>query len=473
MFNVALHGVIVSTSLSSPTMSALALANPLEPFFPMLWHFHAAVCLTVAGTTLFLYDWAITFSDEVEHIWRGRINTVKSLYLYNRIVTPLILAVDLYDKGGLATNLTPTVCKASLLFDGWGTVLSFASIHWIVALRVWTLYGRSRAVLYFFILLFGAYFISTAIIWGFAGAEISKTIYPSPLLVRMCYTVIPSWMWYLWIPSIGFETIIFVLTVYKAWQHWQTDVNTPILTVLYRDGFLYFFVISCLSLVNLFIWLWAPHSLAILLKYFSLPVINVAAFRLVLDLRTTAGLHSRPTLRRSNNKSEPIHISFDHFELSPRGGNFDNGRSTGRTPGGSMAFLSFDDHVDPSEAIEEGRSMSLEHENPKQDIYPPYDHQALHGPRTAPLATSSGFQPLHDVPHSAISPTRHFIQSPTSPLETDGLMSSSPMSIARAPKLARLGEPSGLLPRGNVSGDTLIRATLTAWATAPEDFAMS
>lgn len=36
--------------------------------------------------------------------------------------------------------------------------------------------------------------------------------------------------------SIVFELVIFLLTSFKAWQHWRTDVNIPILMVLYRDG---------------------------------------------------------------------------------------------------------------------------------------------------------------------------------------------------------------------------------------------
>ncbi|KZW00921.1 hypothetical protein EXIGLDRAFT_761215 [Exidia glandulosa HHB12029] len=450
--------------------------NPLAPFLPMLWHFRASMYLTVAGTVIFMYDWIITFGDEFEHIWKGRFNTVKALYLFNRVVTPLVLAFDLYDKGGLARNLTPTVC-VSLFLVRCLTLCSFVKCHYkstggepyspspqftasplqalrhfrakahagIVALRVWTLYGRSRLVLFVFILLFSAYFGATAVVWGLAAAEISETIYPSPLLVNLCYTVIPPWMWYLWLPSIVFECVIFLLTVYKAWQHWQTDINTPILTVLYRDGFVYFFVISCLSLVNLFIWLWAPPSLALLFKYFSLPAVNVVAFRLVLDLRD-AGLQARqtgmgPTIR-STNKSDPVHISFDHFELAPRGQSLNRARSNkNRTPAVSVDFLSFHGSDDAVDAVEEGRSVSLEHEMVKSGKY-----QYVADDENIYDTIKSYKQSREEEPRSAggyVELSRNAMLPVQSPI--------SPDHGERSPLMQSTSSPVGMRPPGTLS----------------------
>ena len=36
--------------------------------------------------------------------------------------------------------------------------------------------------------------------------------------------------------SIVYECIIFFATLWKAWEHHQANLNTPILAVLYRDG---------------------------------------------------------------------------------------------------------------------------------------------------------------------------------------------------------------------------------------------
>jgi len=51
------------------------------------------------------------------------------------------------------------------------------------------------------------------------------------------------------------------LTAWKAFDYWKKDVNTPLITVIWRDGVLYFFAIFSMNVVNVLIFLAAPQSL--------------------------------------------------------------------------------------------------------------------------------------------------------------------------------------------------------------------
>ncbi|KAH7101632.1 hypothetical protein BKA62DRAFT_171912 [Auriculariales sp. MPI-PUGE-AT-0066] len=452
----------MNTTIMADLSSFDEATNPLAPLFAQLRNLYAGTFMTVAGVTLFAYDWLITFDEEWQYIWwGGRFTSVKLLYILNRILTPAILAVDLYDKGGLSTGMTQQMpvdvairwlgdpyflrldtlsVDATRFWIGW----SAADYHdhlGIVTLRVWTVYGRSRRLLAVFLVAFLAYFATTAYIWAISAAVISKTIFPSPVIVHICYTVIPDYMWWLWVPSIIYECVIFFATLWKAWEHHRVNLNTPILSVLYRDGFIYFFVICMLSLANMFSWLWAPHSLAILFKYFSLAAVNVVAFRLVLDLRSVgqATLSTdAPVTGESHyiqkREQNPVSVSFGDVEMSPQGGHagLDRNRSARSVYG--RGFL--------ASAIPEGRSVFIPDEPALEDggwelVQPPshsrQGSQTTHA-RTQhvqrPPAGSYKLLPERQaqLPISPISPneTDRFIA--TSPTRSIGIRAMSPVS---------------------------------------------
>jgi len=50
-------------------------------------------------------------------------------------------------------------------------------------------------------------------------------------------------------------------TALKTYDFWKKDVNTPLVSVIWRDGVLYFFAIFSMNFTNVMIFLTAPHSL--------------------------------------------------------------------------------------------------------------------------------------------------------------------------------------------------------------------
>lgn len=71
----------------------------------------------MVGFTILIYDHLITFSEEVQFVWKRPKNLVSWIFLTNRYLTPTVLVLDLYDKAGFATNLTTSVsrpCTAAL-----------------------------------------------------------------------------------------------------------------------------------------------------------------------------------------------------------------------------------------------------------------------------------------------------------------------------------------------------------------------
>ncbi|QRW04349.1 dephospho-CoA kinase [Ceratobasidium sp. AG-Ba] len=193
---------------------------------------------------------------------------------------------DLYDKGGLASHLTKKFCQTWFLIEGYINVLSFAAVHALVAMRV-TQYGIT---------------LNPIQSLTFALGRLPPTFGSVD-------------------PPIIFEAIIFTLTVIKAIEHRNKNLKTPVAYTLYRDGFLYFIVISLCSIFPLIVWLVGPPTLVAMPKYFTMAIVNVMGFRLVLNLRGLRGDRIMPSSGGGTS---------DDMELSEVKGSRNNASRDGR-----------------------------------------------------------------------------------------------------------------------------------------------
>jgi hypothetical protein len=297
------------------------MATSLSDIAAQLEHYHASVYLTLAGTTVMLYDWGLVLSDEIEYIWTGKFNLAKSLYISVRLSMPIMLAVDVYDKGGLARDLTTKFCKEWFVAEAVLTVISLAAVHWLVALRVIALLGNSALVYWGLFATFLGYLIATVVIFAYNAIDITSTLFVHPLL-DICFGQIPHNYWVVWLPGIAYETLLFVMTVYKAITVDQSMLDAPILVSMFRGGFAHFCIIFLMSLFNLLVWSIAPPTLVLLAKYFTSATIVTAITRLVLDLRQ-AGDRARLTRMEHVSASLPVHArtADPAWELMPRSPN--------------------------------------------------------------------------------------------------------------------------------------------------------
>ncbi|KAG9123705.1 hypothetical protein FRC07_014220 [Ceratobasidium sp. 392] len=245
-------------------------------------HVNVSRYMGVAGYALLIYDHMLTFSGEVELVWKADKRNV------NRYLVPVVLGIDLYDKGGLASRLTKTFCQRWFVIEGYINVLSFAAVHALVAMRVNAVWGRRKWVAMLLWASGSMYLVGTLAIISPGLFQVLDQVEPNPIL-NVCFGTITSYFWTVWIPPITFEVVIFTLTVIKAVEHRHRNVKTPVAYTLYRDGFLYFIVISLCSIFPLIVWLAGPPTLVAMPKYFTMAVVNVMGFRLVLNLRGLRG----------------------------------------------------------------------------------------------------------------------------------------------------------------------------------------
>ncbi|CCA72452.1 hypothetical protein PIIN_06388 [Serendipita indica DSM 11827] len=225
--------------------------------------------MTYAFFTLLIYDHILTLPEEIKLTWFGRPSFVKTLFLFNRYMAPLFIAIDV------------ATCRSWLIADIVFELLSLLTTTLIITYRVHAVLGNLR------------YMLPTLMaVWG-AQAVVSVLLVIILVIIKagpsmgavfgLCLVDVHKSMWTIWIPSIFFHTLIFGLLVWKAWAT-PRDSQTPLLMLLIRDGILFFGVVFIAFLFNLLVWAVGPISLAILPHDSVWAICTIALSHLMLSI---------------------------------------------------------------------------------------------------------------------------------------------------------------------------------------------
>jgi len=239
-------------------------------------------------------EYLFTLDNEVKYIWGSKpfFAWTKLLFVIVRYVPLMTSFVRLYVV--MNPVVDPSVCLNGIAFTAWSGILSSAAVEVILMLRVWALYSRNRAVLIFF---------SIVAVTGTVGALLILQVKPEPVPAFLA-PVAPSQMTtcahgnpvqhpLLFTLLACVEICIFSMLVKKAaFAVTGPRRAAPILTVLVKDGAMYFvFVFLSLILAGI-----SPF-----IRYLAQPVMDseftvgfsaAACVRLIFSLRG-AQLHDQ------------------------------------------------------------------------------------------------------------------------------------------------------------------------------------
>jgi len=239
--------------------------------------------VTVAAVVTLLYDYTLTFAEEVEFVWQQKMSFGKILFLLNRYIpmADLVILMNSYVNQAIRDE---KFCTSWWQVDTWLAVLSIAIINTLLLLRTWAIWGRSRNV-----------FLSLSVLWILCLLTgVGSTLYealtvigiPSPG-IRPCLSTFPNpnLFYGSCASTIVWDCTILVLTLIKVLPTLQLDRLTPLFSRLLRDGVLYFVIISMASIANIIVIKAAPPALADMLFPFYRSIAVVLCSRLVLNLR--------------------------------------------------------------------------------------------------------------------------------------------------------------------------------------------
>ncbi|KAL1703102.1 hypothetical protein EV121DRAFT_271339 [Schizophyllum commune] len=215
----------------------------LEALVETLKDVRATRYVTAIGVVILLYDHLLTLKDEVELVWKARLTVAQVLFLILRYLPLIGVIIENIQLSGLVPLYLPD---------------NFCKIYMDVA----TYFGV----------------ITMAI-------SDSALVYSSDL--RMCIFAKDVHISSLWMPGLIFDVSIFLATVWNALQR-PMSANSSMVKALYRDGFVYFLVLTSLRVANLVLALVAPLSLKFVGVFFIWCASTVTTSRFIFSIRRAA-----------------------------------------------------------------------------------------------------------------------------------------------------------------------------------------
>ncbi|TFK49577.1 hypothetical protein OE88DRAFT_357077 [Heliocybe sulcata] len=189
----------------------------------------------VASATWLVWDLFITLDDEVELIWKSRTSLPKYLYFVSRYVGIFMQAL-------LASGALLMYCAPWLIFEAVSSTILVVAVELSMILRVQALYAGSRVVLFALLALLVGEVASFAVVAAFGYGQALPGLIPIPAgapLPGCVMTRSTKFFQTSWVPTLAFESILFILTSYKCLRGRYGD-KTPLHVKFFKDGTVYF-----------------------------------------------------------------------------------------------------------------------------------------------------------------------------------------------------------------------------------------
>ncbi|KAJ3527434.1 hypothetical protein NM688_g8126 [Phlebia brevispora] len=277
-------------------------------------HLMAAKMFSLASCVMIFYDITITFSDEVEKIWKRRFTGATFLWFVNRYLLPLgyiVVIVSFHDR-----SWSTTVCDHYILYPEVLKIFSSTAIGAIFILRLYAIYARNRVILVAFTSLLIAEIALK--IWAFTDG--TRLVLP-PGLVG-CILTGKSQLRYVWtwIAELIFDSCVFIATLYKCVELYRNVAGgtaSGLIHIMMRDGIMYFGMIFASNVLTVIIFMVATPDLKAINASFTTLITSLMVSRLMLNLRSGVQQSQLSTTRRDDGlTSLPYHnaVKYDFID---------------------------------------------------------------------------------------------------------------------------------------------------------------
>ncbi|KAF8198484.1 hypothetical protein BJ912DRAFT_951533, partial [Pholiota molesta] len=242
--------------------------------------------LHVFAVSCLFYDHAITFGQEIDYLWKRPKTRSSYWFFVNRYLAFFgNIAVTVLGF----TTLSTQSCKKYNIFRQVLLVGNQVIVCILLTLRIYALYGCSLRIL--------AYFIGSGVIllivslWFLLGQKSAPSESASGCHIGLSSGTAKR-LAVAWEALFIYDAIIFLLTILKTWKarrdHNVTGIHIPLITLILRDGAIYFGVMASCNLANILTFYLAGPFLQGGLSTFASSISVTMMCRLTLNLHRTA-----------------------------------------------------------------------------------------------------------------------------------------------------------------------------------------
>ncbi|KAH9478085.1 hypothetical protein JR316_0010323 [Psilocybe cubensis] len=242
--------------------SASVISPLLQELFHGLFIIDFAKCTQLSALMIVLYDYAITFEQEMSYLWKTRFNFVKVLFLLNRyyILISAIVIICLLN----AAQLSTLSCVHYMLWQIWSIIVTSTLTQAILQARLYGLYSKNKKILAIMIPLYVLSIIAAVVLVVKSTGEVTAAheiiAFPINRGHYCIVTSIPRFSLAYWIPGFAFELLLCALAIKKAFGHFKLygsyyTTGVRIVDVLVGDSIVYFLVIAMVYVSCIAIWI--------------------------------------------------------------------------------------------------------------------------------------------------------------------------------------------------------------------------
>ncbi|KAI0076419.1 hypothetical protein K474DRAFT_1560728, partial [Panus rudis PR-1116 ss-1] len=235
----------------------------------------------VASVALLTYDILHNLPEEIQYMWSNRWTTPTGLYVVARYA-PWILQLALLsiNADGTAGVFTIVDCQKWMILQAILLQVVISTVDIILLLRVWAMYGTCRRSM----LTLGLLFCVETAYMCYALSYVT----PRLQYTQNCFvTEAPRMFTSYWMVSLGFETVLFILTIFRFLEVFRVRFwsGSNIIDNLVTDGTWAYTLIFGTMLVNAMLYRFIHSPMAGICFTWLLTVLSFTGSRLVLNLR--------------------------------------------------------------------------------------------------------------------------------------------------------------------------------------------
>ncbi|KIK40694.1 hypothetical protein CY34DRAFT_253645 [Suillus luteus UH-Slu-Lm8-n1] len=235
-------------TLSSSFISTMTYVSNNPSWWQYIYWCYIFNYFLVASSTAVVYDWALTFAQEFDLVWKQRWSFMNVLYVCVRYIG--IVYSTTYILANLPVSMTDKVSNILYFMTVWTPVIVNAIIGVIMTIRIHAMYQGSKKILVFLIVIL--LLCTTAIAVIAAMGNINASGLEIVLSGNnMCFNLndgaglrlidemfIPTLVWE--VLALGLSVWIVIKHIHELRQSPTTSTIEDVFTVLLRSHVLYF-----------------------------------------------------------------------------------------------------------------------------------------------------------------------------------------------------------------------------------------
>ncbi|EJC98748.1 uncharacterized protein FOMMEDRAFT_170954 [Fomitiporia mediterranea MF3/22] len=264
----------------SPTTDVPALINSLQGL-------RLASYVDTASFVILVYDYLLTFEDELVLIWDSTWSLAKGLFLATRYLPFIDLSIT--TTRHFKARMSPEECLRNYRAGGLLIDVGICAAELILVLRTWAIWGQTKKITITLLIWIFVNLTSDLVIVVLYFSSVTFTPLPEGLSGCLISTG-NSLLVGTWILLMIFEAGILALMVLKGVQMYRGSVDkqhrkTELYKAVFRNGAIFYVYIFTLSVANVIVISRLPRDLSTLLASVERVMHAILTERLLLTLR--------------------------------------------------------------------------------------------------------------------------------------------------------------------------------------------